>query len=62
MTAALFVSALTVSLTLQESEVSEVRWFGLDEVWNEIVTERDRHRFCVPTEGLEVLRSYLGLG
>ena len=44
-------------LTLQESEVSEVRWFDLDEVWNEIKT--DRSRFCVPTGGLNVLRKYL---
>ena len=45
------------NLTLQESEVSEVRWFDLDEVWNEIKT--DRSRFCVPTGGLRVLREYL---
>ena len=44
-------------LTLQESEVSEVRWFDLNEVWNEIKT--DRSRFCVPTDGLRVLREYL---
>ncbi len=44
-------------LTLQESEVSEVRWFDLEEVWNEIQT--DRHRFCVPSEGLNILRTYL---
>jgi len=44
-------------LTLQESEVSEVRWFDLDEVWNEI--HRSRERFCVPTVGLNVLREYL---
>ena len=41
------------TLKLQESEVSEVRWFDLDEVWNEIRT--DRSRFCVPTGGLMVL-------
>jgi len=44
-------------LTLQESEVSEVRWFDLDEVWDEI--HRNRERFCVPTAGLNVLREYL---
>ena len=44
-------------LTLQESEVSEVRWFDLDEVWNEI--HRSRERFCVPTAGLNVLREFL---
>ena len=48
------------SLTLQESEVSEVRWFDLDEVWNEI--KNDRSRFCVPTGGLKVLREYLIVG
>ena len=46
-------------MRLQESEVSEVRWFDLDEVWEEIQT--DRHRFCVPRPGLAVLRRYLGL-
>ena len=47
------------SLTLQKSEVSEVRWFDLDEVWNEIKT--DRSRFCVPTGGLEVLKYFLNM-
>ena len=46
------------SFTLQESEVSEVRWFDLDEVRNEI-RSGDRHRFCVPKEGLNVLRTWL---
>ena len=45
------------ALKLQESEVSEVRWFDLDEVWDEIKT--DRSRFCVPAGGLNVLREYL---
>ena len=44
-------------LTLQESEVEEVRWFGLAEVCREIAVSRER--FCVPSEGLEVLRRYL---
>ena len=44
-------------LILQESEVDEVRWFDLDEVWEEI--HRSRERFCVPTGGLEVLRKHL---
>ena len=46
-------------LRLQESEVSEVRWFDLTEVWEEIKT--DRSRFCVPTGGLRTLREYLGV-
>ena len=46
------------NLTLQASEVSEVRWFNVDEVWNEIKSG-DRHRFCVPTEGLKLLKEHL---
>ena len=45
------------TLTLQKSEVDEARWFDLDEVWNEIQTSRAR--FCVPAQGLNVLRAYL---
>ena len=45
------------ALTLQKSEVDEARWFDLDEVWNEIQTSRER--FCVPAQGLNVLREYL---
>ena len=46
------------ALSLQESEVSEARWFDLEAVWSEIQSG-DRSRFCVPTEGLEVLRDWL---
>ena len=46
-------------LSLQGSEVEEVRWFDLDEVWNEI--HNNRERICVPTGGLYVLREYLRL-
>lgn len=45
------------SLKLQESEVDEVRWFDLDEVWDEI--QHSRERFCVPAGGLSALRKYL---
>ena len=45
------------TLILQETEVSEVKWFDLDGVWNEI--KNDRSRFCVPTGGLNILREYL---
>ena len=45
------------TLILQKSEVDEVRWFSLDEVWDEI--QHSRERFCVPTAGLNVLREYL---
>ena len=44
-------------LTLQASEVDEVRWFDLEEIWVEI--HRSRKRICVPTAGLNVLRQYL---
>jgi isopentenyldiphosphate isomerase len=46
------------ALKLQESEVEEVRWFDLEEVWTEI--QRSRKRICVPKEGLHVLRRFLG--
>ena len=45
------------SLTLQPSEVNEVRWFDLEDVWNEI--HRSRERICVPADGLNVLREFL---
>jgi isopentenyldiphosphate isomerase len=60
--AAVYVYEETVEigdLTLQESEVSEVRWFDLDEVWEEI--HHSRERFCVPAGGLEVLKNYLNM-
>ena len=45
-------------LTLQASEVDEVRWFDLGEVWREIQT--DRRRFCMSRAGLKTLMKYLG--
>ena len=45
------------TLTLQKSEVDEVRWFDMEEVWAEI--QKTRERFCVPPTGLKVLREYL---
>ena len=45
------------SLRLQETEVEEVRWFGLEQIWAEI--QRESHRFCEPREGLQILRDYL---
>ena len=46
------------ALTLQASEVSSVRWFDLEAVWDE-VRRGDGHRFCVPAQGLGVLRDWL---
>ena len=40
-------------LHIQRSELSEVRWFDMQEVWDEIQVNRDR--FCVPMMGLKVL-------
>ena len=45
------------TLTLQASEVTDVRWFDLETVWTEI--HRSRDRFCMPAAGLEILRGYL---
>ena len=46
-------------LSLQKEEVEEVAWFDLEKVWNEI--QHDRTRFCVPRDGLGVLRKKLGI-
>ena len=45
------------TLKLQESEVDEVRWFDPEEVRTEIKTSRER--FCVPSQGLDVLMRFL---
>jgi len=47
----------TEKLTLQKSEVDEVRWFPLDEIAEEIQTRHDR--ICVSWQGLSVLIDYL---
>lgn len=44
-------------LTLQASEVDAVRWFDLDDVWNEI--QHDRSRICLSIHGLDILRAFL---
>ena len=46
-------------LHIQKSELSEVRWFDMQEVWDEIQVNRDR--FCVPRGGLKVLMEYLAV-
>ena len=48
----------TQALRLQADEVERVDFFDLEEVRREI--EHSRARFCVPREGLELLRSFLG--
>ncbi len=44
-------------LKLQESEVEEVRYFDIDEVYEEALRGSDR--FCVNPNGLKVLMEYL---
>ena len=44
-------------LRLQESEVEEVRYFNIDEVYEEATRGSDR--FCVNPNGLKVLMDYL---
>ena len=45
------------ALRLQTEEVEEVRWFDLEQVWEEI--HRSRERICVPSHGLALLRDFL---
>ena len=44
-------------LTLQAEEVSRVDWFDLEDTWAALPTRRDV--FCIPTQGMAVLREYL---
>lgn len=45
------------ALTLQASEVDEVRWFSVEDVAAEIRVRQDR--ICVSEQGLNVLREYI---
>ncbi len=45
-------------ITIQEEELECVEWFDLDMVYEEC-KHRFRERFCVPVEGLDVLKRYL---
>ena len=47
------------SLTLQESEVEEARWFSVDELRRDL--DRRRDLFCVPSEGFGLLCAFLGI-
>ena len=42
---------------IQEEELEGVEWFDLDEVYSECSQKR-RDRFCVPIEGLEILKGW----
>ena len=46
-------------LTLQEEEVERVDYFDMDELYKGL--HEDDERFCVPIDGVNVLRRYLGL-
>ena len=48
----------TEDIRIQEEELEEVRWFDLDEVYDECA-RGERERFCVPMEGMDVLKAYL---
>ena len=43
-------------ISLQESEVSEVRWFDLNEVWDSVCSQQGN--FCVSKNGLTVLMNH----
>ena len=45
------------ALTLQESEVEEVRWFGAEDILAEIRVSRER--ICAPTPGVEILVDFI---
>ena len=44
-------------LTLQDGEVDDVRWFDVEEVYEEI--QHSGERLCVAPAGFKVLREYL---
>ena len=46
------------ALKLQAEEVERVDWFDLEDTWAELPNRRDV--YCVPMEGMAVLREYLG--
>ena len=45
-------------IRIQEEELEAVEWFDLEEVYRDC-SQGVRDRFCVPTEGLEILIAYL---
>ena len=45
------------ALTLQAEEVERVDWFDLEAAWAELKQRRDI--YCVPSEGMAVLKRYL---
>ena len=45
------------SLKLQKEEVEEVQWFDLENTLSEC--KKKNQKFCVPIEGLELIKRYL---
>lgn len=45
------------ALRLQAEEVEAVQWFPMEEVWNAIQIHDPK--FCVPRDGLQLIRDYL---
>ena len=47
-------------LSFQETEVEDAAWFNLEDVWREI--QYSKERFCVSSQGMQVLIDYLVSG
>lgn len=45
------------ALTLQADEVESVKWFAIDEVYKACVNHSPE--FCVPVDGLNLVRRYM---
>ena len=45
-------------LIIQKEELDSVAWFNLNEVYEACLPPRDK-RFCVPMEGLELIKRYI---
>ena len=45
-------------LVIQKEELDSVAWFNLNEVYEACLPPRDK-RFCVPMEGLELIKRYI---
>ena len=45
------------SLKLQKEEVEEVQWFDLENTLSEC--KKKNQKFCVPIDGLELIKRYL---
>lgn len=48
-------------LSIQKEELDSVEWFDLEEVYQACQPPRDK-KFCVPVDGLEIVRNYVKEG